>query len=540
MRKNKAITLAVILALTLLNIREFSYADVSSLEINITAAKSGQLSDTRVIKLIKVRTKDATVKNLDINEIKRVLNDETIPYWRDHGNIKFSIDPAIDEIYIDKETTCDPNTALRNVGEVNQKYYSKNPKIPFLSRYIIALFPDRDSECGWGGVGSLGEIDNRWGLIYLQDDKLIQGNYVNSTLAHELGHNLGLNHTSLLTCPNFDAEEKLCDKGEYMGRIDIMSDQPYLGPLTIYSKLSIGMIDNDEIYKINGNKEITLLESSSNERGRRDKEIYKGAYFDDGKDTYLIEYRKEYDGYNKGLAIYRILSSEKPQYRLTAYNFNPSKTIYLLNFDDLSNKEIKKSPFITNFKNYSNKFSISIINESPESKEVRVKIENTSPSKNLKLWNLTTFNLQDRDLTNQNLTLTQSLASTPSIQGNISSFCSTSDNKMDTNIIRTSSSKADGSSLSLKTNTNLYSPSSSAQSKFTLIKDKYKKCTLKKKILIDTNNEFTFTLTTKTGEELYTYLKFDNIIHRISLTSKDKNINSQIYTQVKNSAISRY
>ena len=171
-------------------------------------------------------------------------------------------------------------------------------KVVTISNYhrIIFVVP-RDSDCfSAAGVGSLG----KWtvsgthrasiSIVRSYDPAVYTSNYTVAIAAHELGHNLGLDHDNANACGE-EALKEDCDVIEYGGSQSIMGLAPNLSHYNAINKEDLGWFDADEILTvgdiISKDQEFTLTPISSSDAGVKMIKFprAKGGY-------YVAEYRQ--------------------------------------------------------------------------------------------------------------------------------------------------------------------------------------------------------------------------------------------------------
>ncbi|WP_423840542.1 Ig-like domain-containing protein [Vibrio mytili] len=110
---------------------------------------------------------------------------------------------------------------------------SNNLDIDSYSR-LVFVFP-QISDCGWTGKGTVGGSPSRtW----------VNGSLTLRTVAHELGHNLGLHHAKKLEC-GADVIDGDCYTIEYGDSLEIMGTPGFTGHFNAFNKDSLGWFSID-------------------------------------------------------------------------------------------------------------------------------------------------------------------------------------------------------------------------------------------------------------------------------------------------------
>ncbi|MBR9828639.1 MAG: tandem-95 repeat protein [Oceanospirillales bacterium] len=161
-----------------------------------------------------------------------------------------------------------------------------------LSQYNRLIFAmPYTAGCGFSGVGSVGGTTSTM---------LINGSMYWFTVAHEMGHNLGLYHSHALECGS-DVTGSNCSSDEYGDGVDIMGRVN--GHFTAFQKERLGWLDSRHIQTVTGSG-IHELEPYATQPGSAPKalKIAKGTDPVSGENSwYYVEYRQA-SGYDNILA----------------------------------------------------------------------------------------------------------------------------------------------------------------------------------------------------------------------------------------------
>jgi hypothetical protein len=198
---------------------------------------------------------------------------------------------------------------------------------------VIYVFP-RNSNCGWAGAGTVGGSP---GKIW------INGNLGWQTVGHELGHNLGLQHSNGLECGDVPMGSD-CQSMEYGDRLDIMGYSP--AHLNAFQKERLAWLGEGAAFSIaNVETEGTyLLDAYEADLGSEPKalKILKSIDPVTGKKTwYYVEYRQAigFDGFlasnaNVMNGVVIRTGSEASAYSSLLLDMTPGTLMNSLDFKD--------------------------------------------------------------------------------------------------------------------------------------------------------------------------------------------------------------
>ena len=136
------------------------------------------------------------------------------------------------------------------------------------------------SACGWGGLGQMPGNEN-W----------INGSPTTGVMVHELGHNLGLNHASAVSCTLSSGEKVAygpnCAATEYGDMYDVMGAAGLAYHLSEWHRAMIGLDSDIQWASNDGTYTLTPLESQFGSPHALRIPRGDGTYFD-------LEYRQPY------------------------------------------------------------------------------------------------------------------------------------------------------------------------------------------------------------------------------------------------------
>jgi hypothetical protein len=349
----------------------------------------------RPIDVVSISWPGAQSLGHSANELRAIIDDFSIGYWKRQVNIEFS-DGITDTnlLTMASEAPCFGNATATYMNQVAAKFYGNHNLDP-KTRYLFILMPRLSSNCIWEAKSLVGDYRTPFGITLLQDS------VVPNVITHELGHALGLGHTNLMTCQNgVDGNWDTCQNNEYAGAVDMMSNLNVQGSLNIYDRWRIGNVSSSNIKSVQESGELILNPPGSQEQNQ-------GLYINDGSSVYWVEYRKAADGYKSGLAVYR---SDTPNSKVKIispnveyngqYSSNSSGDIWLLNIGDFKYSAVPTgSPTGLNFKTYSGNVTLEAIDYGTSAKvKITVKPDVLlyvlpSPPSDLSRYNIATSDL---------------------------------------------------------------------------------------------------------------------------------------------------
>ncbi|SEG04561.1 NPCBM-associated, NEW3 domain of alpha-galactosidase [Vibrio hangzhouensis] len=202
---------------------------VSTTEISTTSsALNNTLGDQKTLVML-VNFQSNPQQPWTVGEVEEVVFGSVNDYFQEvsYGQTLFSGDVQgyytlpIDEV-------CDLSTISTYA---NQAAEDSGIDVASYNR-LMYVFP-QSSKCGWTGRGTVGGNPSRsW----------INGSLTLRTVAHELGHNLGLHHAEKLECET-DVVEGNCYSVEYGDSLDIMGAPNFTGHFNSFSKDILGWLN---------------------------------------------------------------------------------------------------------------------------------------------------------------------------------------------------------------------------------------------------------------------------------------------------------
>jgi hypothetical protein len=199
--------------------------------------------------------------------------------------------------------------------------------MPANTTVVIVLPKAYPANCGYG-LGTMGGNPNSWGYVYVADD-------VWPVLAHELGHNMSLQHANALLCPSaadsaYSETSSVwtgagCSEDAYGDGQDVMaaSTPSYAPYLSAPQSLRTGIIPpaSAKVISTVGTQSVTLLPLAGPVRtGFRTAEVVNPVT----GVTYYVEYRTK-----AGRDLNNVYQNVKTGVRVLRYNPDTGATVLL-------------------------------------------------------------------------------------------------------------------------------------------------------------------------------------------------------------------
>ncbi len=146
---------------------------------------------------------------------------------------------------------------------------------------FLLIFP-QNSACGYSGMGQVGALPSTsW----------IHNSMILRTVAHELGHNLGLYHARAMDCGNTTLGSS-CTTQEYGDTLDIMGYTGTVGNFHGFAKERLGWLTPGNLVNVSTGGNFTLQPSSVQTSAAKVLKIYKGVDANNQPSYYYVEFRR--------------------------------------------------------------------------------------------------------------------------------------------------------------------------------------------------------------------------------------------------------
>ncbi len=152
-----------------------------------------------------------------------------------------------------------------------------------LSNYdrFLVIFP-QNSACGYSGMGQVGaKPSTSW----------IHNSLVLRTVAHELGHNLGLYHARAMDCGNTTLGSS-CTTQEYGDTLDIMGYTGTVGHYNAFAKERLGWLTPGNLVNVTTGGSFSLKPTSAATSEAKVLKIAKGVDSAGKPSFYYVEFRQ--------------------------------------------------------------------------------------------------------------------------------------------------------------------------------------------------------------------------------------------------------
>jgi len=145
---------------------------------------------------------------------------------------------------------------------------------------FVYIFPK--NACGYSGMGQVGAVpSSTW----------INGSMILRTVAHEMGHNLGLHHAHALDCGDTTLGGT-CTAQEYGDTLDIMGYSGTVGHFNGFNKERLGWLASSNIINVASGGNFYLKPASTQTTSGKVLKIANGLDSSGAPNYYYVEYRQ--------------------------------------------------------------------------------------------------------------------------------------------------------------------------------------------------------------------------------------------------------
>ncbi|RMH82996.1 peptidase M11 [Pseudomonas sp. AOB-7] len=145
---------------------------------------------------------------------------------------------------------------------------------------FVYIFPK--NACGYTGMGQVGALpSSSW----------INGSMILRTVAHELGHNLGLHHAHAMDCGDTTLGSS-CATQEYGDTVDIMGYAGTVGHFNLFNKERLGWLASGNLITVGSAGSFNLQPNSVQSSQAKGLKIAKGVDANGQPSYYYVELRK--------------------------------------------------------------------------------------------------------------------------------------------------------------------------------------------------------------------------------------------------------
>ncbi|WP_440878571.1 Ig-like domain-containing protein [Vibrio natriegens] len=209
-------------------------ADGSSVSTTTVSTTTSTLPNTlgeQATLVMLVNFQDDVQEPWTVEEVTDLVFGSVNDFYRENSNDQTWFAGDVQGYYtLPINSVCDTAQIYTATKEIAA---SNNLDIDSYSR-LVFVFP-QISDCGWTGKGTVGGTPSRtW----------VNGSLTLRTVAHELGHNLGLHHAKKLEC-GVDVINGDCYTIEYGDSLEIMGTPGFTGHFNAFNKDSLGWFSTD-------------------------------------------------------------------------------------------------------------------------------------------------------------------------------------------------------------------------------------------------------------------------------------------------------
>jgi hypothetical protein len=199
------------------------------------------------VTVVKVHpSHDTTVDSTSITDLVNAVNGPVADYWRSEsqGAVELTATASSQgDNWYDASAGCSETDAPALWQEVaNGVGFTPGP-----NKHLLLYIPNDPTvltDCRYG-LGTVGSSLHEGGMAYVRDT-------ITSAIAHELGHNFGLGHSSEMMCDR-SVDTGTCGFADYFDLYDVMgASSDRLGSLSAPQANLIGVLPGDQVADLSG------------------------------------------------------------------------------------------------------------------------------------------------------------------------------------------------------------------------------------------------------------------------------------------------
>ena len=235
-----------------------------------------------------------------------------------------------------------------------------------LSNYdrFLYIFP-QNSACGYSGMGQVGAFpSSAW----------IHNSMILRTIAHEMGHNLGLYHAHALDCGSTTLGSS-CSSQDYGDTVDVMGYTGTVGHFNGFNKERLGWLASGNIVNVASSGSFYLKPTSAATSSAKVLKIPKGTDSSGATSYYYVEYRQP-TGFDAKITDRGVIDPNNIFNGVTIRQGSPSNgnSVYLLDMTAGSDFVDMKDAALTGGRNFTDS-GISITTQSTDSSQALVTVD---------------------------------------------------------------------------------------------------------------------------------------------------------------------
>lgn len=229
---------------------------------------------------------------------------------------------------------------------------------------FLFIFP-QNSACGYSGMGQVGSFpSSAW----------IHNSLTLRTVAHEMGHNLGLYHAHARDCGNTTLGSS-CSSQDYGDTVDIMGYTGTVGHFNGFNKERLGWLASGNIINVASSGSFNIKPNSVATSAAKVLKIANGTDSSGAANYYYVEYRQPV-GFDAKITDRGVIDTANMFSGVTVREASPSNgnSGYLLDMTAGSDFVDMKDAALTGGRNFTNA-GISITTQSTDASQALVTVD---------------------------------------------------------------------------------------------------------------------------------------------------------------------